>query len=73
MTGCRICDSGDKCSSGVCEERYIYDSVSETCLKCNDKCNECGPDINTCITCLDSTRDSSRDCECNFGFYADNS
>lgn len=38
-------------------------------IECADKCGACSPDINTCTSCYDGTRDESRNCECNYGKF----
>lgn len=39
-------------------------------IECNEKCGGCGPDVDTCTSCYDSTRDLDRNCECNHGLYS---
>lgn len=52
---------------GVCKEGYYDDSGN--CDKCSKICKTCDSS-DSCTECADDSRDLSKGCKCNVGFYS---
>lgn len=67
--GCDDCNSSGVCNS--CNSKYAFNSGSKTYVACSDNCYTCDfPDLNTCTSCIDSSREDDGTCVCKGNKYS---